>query len=309
MTSSEFQNVMGFLNGNIYSKLKNIPEEIKNDIQEIRLRVNRQLCLSVGRSIYYVTQNGCVTNTILKDNMFIVSARDIMETFNNICNFSVYSKQNEIKNGYITLKGGHRAGICGTAVFDNNKISNIKDISSINIRVAKEFKNCSNILFEKIKSFTGGVLICGSPCSGKTTLIRDFARKLSYTQKVSVIDSRCEIAATYKGIPQKDIGICDVLNGYSKADGFNHAIRCMSPDYIICDEIGSAEDVLSIENAVNCGAYVIATAHCANKTELLNKNNLKKLLEINAFKYVVFLDNHSKPLQSLQVNKVADFIS
>ncbi len=311
MTSSYFDEANRYLNGNLCYKLQNISPDIKDKVQEIRLRVNRPLCLSLPDKFYFVTTNGCVTNAIISDNMLIVSPRDIMETFNNMCNYSVYAKQNEIKNGLITLKGGHRAGICGTVVYDGNGITNIRDISSINIRIAREHNECSKILFEKIKTLDGGLLVCGAPCSGKTTLIRDLAKTLSmnFSKKVSVIDTRGEIAATYRGVSQKNIGNCDVLDSYSKKDGFNHSIRCMSPDYVVCDEIGTQEDIVSIENAINSGVSVIASVHCSNIKELHKKENILKLLKLGAFQYVVFLDNRHNPGNIVQIAKPSDVLS
>ena len=309
MTSSNYDFVVKTLNNFLANRLICIPENIKLGVQEIRLRVNRPIALCTPEDTYYITKNGCLTNTPLDSAMLSVCQKELFEVFNNICNYSVYARQNEIKNGFITLRGGHRAGICGTAVFDNNRISNIRDISSINIRIANEHINCSKVLLEKIKLFDGGLLICGAPCSGKTTVLRDIARLLSteYKRKIAVIDSRSEIAGTYKGVYQKDIGLSDVLDGYSKTDGFSHAIRCLSPDTIICDEIGSDDDVISVENAINSGVSVIATVHCSNKRELLRKESIKKLLKLRGFDTVVFLDsrkNAGKILQMVNCNEL-----
>lgn len=309
MTSSNYDFVARSLTNFISTRIINIPDKIKSSVQEIRLRVNRPVTLCCPDEIYYITTNGCVTNTPLQGSMLATCQRDLFEIFNNICNYSVYARQNEIKNGFITLKGGHRAGICGTAVFDGKGISNIRDISSINIRIANEHKDCSKVLIENIKNTDGGLLICGAPCSGKTTIIRDLARFLSNSKnkKVAVVDSRSEIAGTYKGIFQKDIGMSDILDGYSKADGFSHSLRCLSPDIIICDEIGSEEDINSIEKAVNSGVDVIATAHCGSKRELMGKDSLKKLIKINCFRKIVFLDsrkNAGKILQTVNCNEL-----
>lgn len=310
MTSSNFENVVKYLNNNLSSRLTHIPNDIKGEVQEIRLRVNRPLCLCLANEKYYITINGCLSNSIINDNMLYVSNRDIAETFNNMCNYSVYAKQNEIRNGFITLKGGHRVGICGTAVFENEKIINIRDISSMNLRISKEYCDCSKFLFEKINNMDKGVLICGSPCSGKTTILRDVAKKLSmnFNKNVAVIDTRGEIAGTYRGVYQKNIGFCDVLDGYSKKEGFEHSIRCLSPDFIICDEIGSDQDVLSIERAINSGVSIIATLHCNSKKELLLKDNIVKLLRLKAFNCIVFLDTRNNPGKVLQVVSCSDLL-
>jgi len=309
MTSCNYDFVARSLSNFLSSKIMNIPEKIKNSAQEIRLRVNRPVTLSCRDGIYYITQNGCVTNTPLQGSMLSTCQRDLYEIFNNICNYSVYARQNEIKNGFLTIRGGHRAGICGTAVRDGKTITNIRDISSINIRIANEHKDCSKFLFENKTLFKGGLLICGAPCSGKTTVIRDIGRILStsYNRKVAVIDSRSEIAGTYKGIYQRDIGMCDILDGYSKKEGFEHSLRCLSPDVIICDEIGNSDDVISIENAINSGVEIIATAHCANNKELLKKDNLMSLIKLSGFENIIFLDNKNnigKVVQQIRCNEL-----
>lgn len=191
------------------------------------------------------------------------------------------------------MQGGHRAGICGTAVFDNEKIVNIRDISSINIRIAREHINSSSELLSKVKSISKGLIICGSPCSGKTTVLRDLARKLSLEQdmKVSIVDERGEIAGTVKGVCQNDIGLCDVLDGYSKADGIIHSIRSMSPDVVICDEIGGFDDVKAILQSANSGVSFIATVHADNEDELIKKPFIKELIKSNVFEKAVFLHN------------------
>jgi stage III sporulation protein AA len=238
--------------------------------------------------------------------MLTTNPREIAEIFNSLCSFSIYSKQNEIKNGYVTITGGHRVGICGTAVIDNNSMINIRNISSMNIRVSGEHKGCSKELLAKIDNINSGVLICGAPCSGKTTILRDLARILSteYNSKVSLIDQRSEISATYKGVPQYDVGMCDVLNCYSKCDGFDQAIRCMSPDIIICDEIGTSQDIASLESSVNSGVAVIASAHCANIQELKEKPQFRNLLSSGAFNYIAFLSNRKNVGQLDSVVKI-----
>lgn len=177
---------------NISRRLLPLAPKLSDSVQEIRLRLSRPLTLVCPDNTYYLTQNGGLSNTILDGAMLVVSKADIVDTFNNICNYSVYNRQNEIVNGFVTMYGGHRAGICGTAVVNNGKIVNIRDITSINVRIAREHKGCADSLYNKIIAVSGGVLICGAPCSGKTTVLRDLARLLSTKGKknVALIDER-----------------------------------------------------------------------------------------------------------------------
>ncbi len=303
-----FTQAISFLCPSIQRKLKPLTEQLYSTAQEIRLRVNRPLAIVCPNVTYYVTVNGGLTSTPIKDAMFTVSRADIGDTFQNICNYSVYTRQNEIINGFITMHGGHRAGICGTAVISNGKISNIRDISSINVRIAREHHGCAKKLAERIGRFDKGVLICGAPCSGKTTVLRDLARLLSteYNKNVSLIDERGELAGTSVGTFQNDIGMCDVFDSYKKSEAMLQAIRSMAPDIIVCDEIGSSDDVTAIEHSVNCGVAVIATVHAVNEAELRNKQNIKLIEKTGAFSKIVFLSNKNNPGEIVKISEVGD---
>ena len=291
--NKRFLNVISVLSNDLRSTLLKAPPNVMNTAVEIVLRTDRPLCIECPNKRFYFTENGCLTDSLLSQNMVKVSKHAMIETFQNICNYSVYSFQNEINNGYITMKGGHRAGICGTAVVDNGKIVSIKDISTINIRIAREVKGCSDILCEKVDP-KSGILICGEPCSGKTTLLRDYARKLSYDYKVALIDERNELSSNHNGIPQNDIGMCDVYDSYLKDDAITHAVRSMSPDIIVCDEISTLKDIKTVENSVNSGVSFVCTLHAKNKDELLKKENIRKLISTGAFSQLVFLSSRKK---------------
>ncbi len=270
-----------------------VPDEIKANAQEIRLRANRNVIIVCPEKSYFLLPSGNISEN---NSSLIMTSLDIQETFKKLCNYSVYSYQNQIKNGFITLKGGHRAGICGTAVVTDGKITNLRDISSINIRIAKEIKGCSNAVLETIESGESGVLIAGPPASGKTTILRDIARNLSLKhQKVAIVDERSEIGAIHQGQPSFDIGLCDVLDGYPKGDGILQAIRVLSPNVIICDEVGMESDVVAIEQSLNAGVKIIASIHARNLEELLKRPQAKSLLNSGAFEKIIFLDNQNNP--------------
>ena len=291
--NKRFLNVISVLSNDLRSTLLKAPPNVMNTAVELVLRTDRPLCIECPNKRFYFTENGCLTDSLLSQNMVKVSKHAMIETFQNICNYSVYSFQNEINNGYITMKGGHRAGICGTAVVDNGKIVSIKDISTINIRIAREVKGCSDTLCEKVDP-KSGIIICGEPCSGKTTLLRDYARKLSYDYKVALIDERNELSSNHNGIPQNDIGMCDVYDSYLKDDAITHAVRSMSPDIIVCDEISTLKDIKTVENSVNSGVSFVCTLHAKNKDELLKKENIRKLISTGAFSQLVFLSSRKK---------------
>lgn len=306
--NGRFKQAISCLCPPIYKRLLPLSERLSNSAQEIRLRINRPLSIVCPDVTYYVTANRGLTSTPLQNTMLNVTRADITDTFHNICNYSVYTRQNEIVNGFVTMYGGHRAGICGTAVISNGKITNIRDISSINVRIAREHKGCSQNLYNKIGSFKKGVLICGAPCSGKTTVLRDLARILSLEagKNVSLVDERGELAGTSSGTFQNDIGLCDVFDSYKKSEAMIQAIRSMAPDIIVCDEIGSKDDVEAIEHSVNCGVTIIATAHAANEDELRHKENIRAIAKTGAFSKIVFLSNKNSPGEIVKIAEVGD---
>lgn len=307
-----FNKILESLSEPIKSILINIPVDIKKLIQEIRLRSDRALTLISSNNIYFVNRDSSISSNLNGLN-YIVRDVDIQNCFRFICGHSIHSYQDEIKNGFITIKGGHRVGFCGTAVKEEGKIKSVKDINSINIRVAIQ-KNgiAKNLVEELFSKEINGVLIVGPPSSGKTTLLKDIIRILAggfngkYI-KISLIDERGEIAAINKGIPNNDLGIfCDIFDGYSKVEGMNIAIRTMSPDIIACDEIGMEDDSFGIIQSLNAGVSVIATAHASSLCELYKREHIYKLILTGAFKYIVILEDRKNPCKIKDIIRVGD---
>lgn len=307
---ARYLQAIGSLSQRLQKTLAFFSDEISSQVQEIRLRLNRPLAIYCANAAYYVSNKCELLKDLQINSAFIVTKSDITETFSRICNYSVYNRQNEIVNGYITIKGGHRAGICGTAVFNDNKISNIRDISSINIRISREYIGCAKELDQRLVSPAGGVLICGAPCCGKTTVLRDYAKILSTDKslRVSLIDERGELAGTASGVFQNNIGLCDVYDGYGKSEAMLQSIRSMAPDVIVCDEIGSDSDASAIEKAINSGVIVIASVHAANQAELMRKKNIIKLISLGAFKKIVFLSNRNHPGEIIKILSSGDVV-
>lgn len=207
-----------------------------------------------------------------------ISAEEISECFAEICRYSVYSFESEIAEGFITLDGGHRVGICGTAVMKNGKIASIKDISGLNIRIAHQKLGCADELYERV--FSRGIrslLLGGKPLSGKTTMLRDLARRLGERHRVTLIDSRGELSASVRGTPSFDIGLnTDALCGVEKSDGIFLSLRSLSPEIIICDELGN--DGAAIEQAMFCGVKIIASAHGESVSDLKKRPATREIL-------------------------------
>lgn len=263
-------------------------EKLKEQIQEIRIRVGRPIILKLQNLDILIE--------------YIVNQTEILQILEKICENSIYAYKNQLCNGYITIKGGHRIGITGSAVVENEKIINIKYITSLNFRIARQVLNCSNkiigqVIDEKNQDIYN-TLIVSPPGRGKTTILRDLIRNLSNGideinfkgRTCGVVDERGEIAAMYKGVPQNDIGIrTDIIENISKAKGIKILIRTMAPEIIACDEIGSKEDVEAIQEAIISGVKGIFTMHGRTLDDVKSNNQINKLIEENKIEKIIFI--------------------
>lgn len=292
--SKRFDEASRALSDKLYKTVYKLPNELKASVQEIRIRAEKPLVLSMGRKTMFVDKAFELSDSI--ENSVTASFDDIVASFQNVCCYSVYSHQNEIKNGFVTMGSGHRVGICGTAVTSHGEISSVRDISSLNIRIAREIPDAAEELLQRVGSVEGGLLIVGMPCSGKTTILRDLARRISLgigcrIMRTSVVDERSELSGTYAGIARNDLGLSDILNGYSKHEGIMQALRTLSPEAIICDEIGASADMRAIEQGINAGVSIVATIHAGSYRELLARSQGKALINSGAFRTVVILES------------------
>ncbi len=269
-----------------------------SDIEEVRFRCGKPLIIGTMKGSFAVLSSGSVSPAI--GGAYIVTDGDIKRIFCALCENSVYAHTEEIKKGYITIRGGHRAGFSGKAVVSGGKIETIRDISSVNIRVASEKIGSASEYISAIceKNQIVNTLVVSPPGCGKTTLLRDITRQLSNLGiKVSVIDERGEIAAMYHGVPQNDIGLqTDVLEDAPKASAIELMLRTMSPQVIICDEIASQADVEAVSAAFGAGVGVIASAHAGSREEAVKRAVLKPILGENGFRRIISLKRNSESL-------------
>ncbi len=265
-----------------------LDEKTVSGITEIRLRSGRPVAFKIHNRIVYAEASGY--SIIPNCRSITITRQQLEDCFFRLCNHSVHSHENEIAQGYISLSGGCRAGVCGTIVSRSDGSVGLRDISSINIRIAHEVKGCAVGLINKC---SGGVLICGAVHSGKTTLLRDYIRELSDSGKtVALIDCRGEISGSYQGMATLDVGVnTDIIVGGSKQSGIENAIRAMSPDVVAFDEIGNAEELDAIKACLNCGVAVVTTIHVRDINELGIRNRSLPILETEAFDNIVVLDN------------------
>lgn len=262
-------------------QLSGTPQNVKNAACEIRVRAGKPLIIETLGERYICGQHKA-------------SAEEIYSCIKHFCDFSLYSYERELAEGWITLRGGHRAGFSGTAVVRGGKIDNIREISSLNVRIARENIGAADGLMRTaLCGDLKGLLIIGKPMSGKTTVLRDCCRQLSANHKTAAIDERGEIAAVYNGVPQNDTGInCDVLCGYPKKDGIMQALRSLSPEYIISDETG--DEYRELAECAGKGVKLILTAHCGSIDEASQNRTVSFLTENKAVNYAALLGSGSE---------------
>lgn len=278
MTDVRFDSALYGFTGDIKEVLLSLPYEIKIKTEEIRLRAGLPITLNVGGETLFLKANG---QTALNptENLIIAEKSVLTECYRLLCGGSVYAHTEELKNGYIMMKNGCRAGVCGKIGVNGV----VGEITSINIRIAREILGCADSIASRY--FSGGLLIAGRPSSGKTTVLRDFVRQMSARLKrVCVIDSRGEISA---GL---DLGFTtDVIKIYDKAKGIEFALRTMNPDIIAFDEIGSIEELNGVKQSFYSGVDIVTTAHVGSADELYKRQITAELLKSQAIKTVALL--------------------
>ena len=303
----EFLNAIGLLPEFYKNILSAIPENIATEIKEIRFRNGGAVTLWGTSGLLYITSSGKTSFTPF-DNVLKTDEKQLQEIVFSLSRRSLHTYQDMIAKGYIPLRGGCKAGVVGRAVMKNGSVYSVSSFNSINIRVAREFYGCSKNLLENIGDCCS-FLIIGTPLSGKTTLLRDLCRHFSGKNsfqplKSAIIDERDEIASLSFGCGL-DVGEhTDVLALYPKAIGTEIAVRTLSPDIIVLDEIGSEDEVKSLLSAVNTGVNVIATAHGSSIDEVLKRPNIKCLVDAGVFKKAVVLKGKNEPCK---VKGIVDF--
>ena len=277
---------------NIYEKLRNVFDDnkiIRENVEEIRIRVQKPIILKLRyEDVVW--------------NNHITEQRKILQIVEKLCENSIYAYKSQLCQGFITIKGGHRVGITGTAIEEDGKTINLKYITSLNFRIARQVLNCSNKILEEILNVENHSiytsLIVSPPGKGKTTILRDVIRRISNGieninfkgKTCGVVDERGELAAMYKGIPQNDIGIrTDVIENIRKDKGLKILIRSMAPEIIACDEIGGKEDVQAIGEALTAGIKGIFTMHGRTMEDIKNNKEVYKLVENKQIEKIIFL--------------------
>ncbi len=272
--------------------LLRVPEEVKSQAFDIHLKSGQPLSICGREGVYFLRRNGKVSRA-LTEGLVMVSREELQEVFFQTCSQSVFSHEQEIRKGYVLMENFCRAGLCGTAVLENGEVKSVRDVSTLVFRIPRENRGCADRLFLEGVDLRQGLLVAGEPSSGKTTLLRDIAFSLSTgkfrpIRRVAVLDERGEIGGGF------DLGPCaDVLCGYPKARAFDVAIRMLSPEFLICDEL-SAGDLETVRQSVFAGVALVASVH-AGREGFDSRPLCRGLMESGAFGTVAFLAGRSRP--------------
>lgn len=284
-----YEEAASFLPPTLRTRALALPSHLRQTVNELRLRVGREPTAVLGGDELPLPGEGRVTS------------RDLELTVEISTQASPQAALEQLRQGYFTLRGGHRLGLCGSVWSEGGQVKNLRRLSSLNLRLAHAVPGCGDRVLRELAadgSFPD-TLILAPPGGGKTTLLRDMVRLLSdgvelSPLRVGLCDERGEVAALWEGEPQFDVGSrTDILEGCPKARGLLMLLRAMTPQVLACDEITHPDDIGALETCGNCGARLLATVHARRVEELAEKPLYRDLLSRGLFRRAVVVDRQS----------------
>jgi|GEM_PF-102496 len=299
------RDIAPFLPPRLRPLITQLPQEQKARLVELRLRVGRPLAAVLrGDGQWFISAQGLVRHPAAAES---VTADDGARLLAAVSRSSVYALEDAFRQGYVTLPGGHRVGFCGEAAVEAGDLRTWRHVASFNIRIARAVPGAADAVLPRLVAAGGRIrhtLVVSPPACGKTTLLRDLARQISWGvpslglagQAVAIVDERSEIAACRDGIPQHDVGPCtDVCDRCPKAPGMLLMIRAMAPRVLVTDELGTPADAAAVLEAVHAGVSVVASAHGASWEEVARRPALAPLVQNGAFERAVILSRRRGP--------------
>lgn len=282
------------------SAISSLPAFILKDVVEVRLRLRRPVMVITPGGDWMVAPGGGVSSN--PERAEVATDEDLEQTLNLVSRSSLYALEDEMRQGYITVPGGHRIGLAGRTLVENGEVRTIRPVSGLNIRFSREVPGCASpllpVVIEPSRTTVRNTLVFSPPGCGKTTILRDLIRQVSNGVpemgfrglKVGLVDERSEIAGSYQGLPQKDVGLrTDILDACPKARGMMLLLRALSPDVIATDELGRPEDAGAVREAINSGVKIFATAHASTLEELRTRPVMARLLGDRVFSRLILL--------------------
>ena len=287
--------------------------DCQRDIQEIRLRVHRPIVVYMGGCELFLDRDGRFTTSISEASS--ATPDQLQRILEHICSYSLYAFEDELRQGFITVNGGHRVGVAGQVVLEEGHVRNIKNISFLNIRISHEIKGAADKVLPEVyrSGRLQNILIISPPGCGKTTLLRDLIRQVSDGNAygagltVGVVDERSELGGSFQGIPQNDLGMrTDVLDGCPKEEGMFLLLRSMTPQVIAIDELGSKEEFAQLLRACACGCRILATMHGEGPEDVKRRFGVDEEIWWRLFEQYILLGKEEGGCVVREVRKTGD---
>jgi len=288
----------------IRSILGNIKAIPFHEVEEIRVRMAQPLMIRTSDQDLFLNREGGITSP---DKAYRINREDLACAMERMTHSSVYAAEEDLKQGFLTLPGGNRVGVTGEAVLLHGQIQRMKHVSALNVRIARDIQGRGLKILPRLLGNHGMVchtLLISPPRAGKTTLLRELIRLISNGvpelgltgQTVGVVDERGELAGMWQGVPTYDLGYrTDVLDGCPKAKGMSMLVRSMAPQVIAMDELGHADDVMALMDALRTGVQILSTAHASSLDEARSRPTLAHLLDEGVFERLVVLSRKHGP--------------